>query len=214
VATFSSETLLAFAATCLVIELTPGPNMAYLAILSASVGRRAGFAATFGVAIGLLIVGVGAAIGLTAIITNSRWIYEVLRWGGVIYLFWLAWEGWRGEEETSPGKADVEVEGAKFFIRGLVTNLLNPKAGIFYVAVLPTFVTNGRPLVEQTIMLSVIYVAVATLVHGTIVLLADTARPWLEDKRRNTILRRVLSLLLVGIAIWLFAITRLASLIP
>lgn len=188
--------------------------MAYLAILSASVGRRAGFAATFGVAIGLLILGLMAAIGLTAIIANSRWIYEALRWGGVIYLFWLAWEGWRGDEETSPGKAGVEVEGAKFFIRGLVTNLLNPKAGIFYVAVLPTFVTDERPLVGQTIMLSVIYVAVATFVHGTIVLLADSARPWLEDRRRNTILRRVLSLLLVGIAIWLFAITWLASLIP
>ena len=190
------------------IELTPGPNMAYLAVLSASVGRRAGFAATLGVALGLLIVGLAAALGLTAIIANSRWLYEVLRWGGALYLLWLAWEGWRGEDETSPGKADAATENSKFFVRGLVTNLLNPKAGIFYIAILPTFVDETRPLVGQIISLSLVYVAVATLVHGTIVLLADTARPWLEDEQRIMIVRRVLSLLLVGIAIWLLATTR------
>lgn len=189
------------------IELTPGPNMAYLAVLSASVGRRAGFAATLGVALGLLIVGLAAALGLTAIIANSRWLYEVLRWGGALYLLWLAWEGWRGEQETSPGKAGVMTH-SKFFVRGLVTNLLNPKAGVFYIAILPTFVDETLPLVGQTISLSLVYVAVATLVHGTIVLLADTARPWLEDEQRIMIVRRVLSLLLVGIAIWLLATTR------
>ncbi len=182
--------------------------MAYLAVLSASVGRRAGFAATLGVALGLLIVGLAAALGLAAAISNSRWLYEMLRWGGALYLLWLAWEGWRGEEETSPGKADAATENSKFFMRGLVTNLLNPKAGIFYIAILPTFVDETRPLVGQTVTLSFIYVAVATLIHGTIVLLADAARPWLEDERRSMIVRRVLSLLLVGIAIWLLATTR------
>ena len=59
--------------------------------------------------------------------------------------------------------------------------------------------------------LSFIYVAIATLVHSTIVLLADAARPWLEDELRSTTVRRVLSLLLVGIAVWLFATTRYAS---
>jgi threonine/homoserine/homoserine lactone efflux protein len=141
----SFGTLLAFAITCLVIELTPGPNMAYLAVLSAREGRRAGFAATLGVALGLLIVGLAAALGLTAAITSSRLLYEGLRWAGVIYLLWLAWEGWRAENETSPGKAVVDPADSKFFLRGLITNLLNPKAGIFYIAVLPTFVDETRP---------------------------------------------------------------------
>jgi threonine/homoserine/homoserine lactone efflux protein len=205
------ETLLAFMLTCFVIELTPGPNMAYLAVLSARMGRRMGFAATLGIALGLLIVGLGAALGLTAVIAGSRPLYEALRWAGVLYLFWLAWEGWRGEEETSPGKAlAVATYDSKFFLRGLITNLLNPKAGIFYVAVLPTFVDETRPLIGQAVTLSGVYVAVATAVHSAIVLLADAARPWLEDQRRNTIVRRLLSLLLVAIAIWLFATTRYA----
>ena len=207
----NSGTLLAFTLTCLVIELTPGPNMAYLAVLSASKGRRAGFAATLGVALGLLIIGVAASLGLTALITNSRMLYQALRWGGVLYLLWLAYEGWRGEEETSPGAVTVETSDAKYFLRGLVTNLLNPKAGVFYVAILPTLVDETRPLVGQAVTLSIVYVTIATLVHATIVALADAARPWLEDRRRSNIMRRALSLLLAGIAIWLFATTRQIS---
>jgi threonine/homoserine/homoserine lactone efflux protein len=202
------KTLAAFAATCLVIELTPGPNMAYLAVLSARSGRRAGLAATLGVALGLLIVGLGAALGLAAIIANSRWLYETLCWAGVLYMLWLAWEGWRGEGETSPGQTKAASDGdARLFLRGLTINLLNPKAGIFYVAILPTFVDPARPLVGQTVTLSIIYVAIATLVHTTIVLLADATRPWLQGNR-STLIRRALSLLLAVVALWLLAETR------
>lgn len=204
----SWETALAFAFTSLVIELTPGPNMAYLAILSATAGRRAGLTATAGVALGLLIVGIGAALGLTALIASSPILYQTLRWAGALYLLWLAWEGWRGETDVSPSNAEAPVDRARFFARGLVTNLLNPKAGMFYVAVLPTFVDDGKPLVAQTVTLSLIYVTVATVIHGAIVLLADAARPWLENERRSTIMRRALALLLVAIAVWLLVTTR------
>ena len=77
------------------------------------------------------------------LIANSRMLYETLRWGGVVYLLWLSYEGWYGEEEALPGTAKVEAPDSKYFLRGLVTNLLNPKAGIFYIAVLPTFVTEN-----------------------------------------------------------------------
>ncbi len=191
-----------------VIELTPGPNMAYLAVLSAREGRRAGFAAAFGVAAGLLIVGLAAALGLSAIISTSRWLYEALRWAGVLYLLWLAWEGWRGEQETSPGTAKSADAHSKFFVRGLMTNLLNPKAALFYVAVLPTFVNQNLPATTQIVTLTVVYVSIATLVHCAIVLLAGAAQPWLNDERRSMIARRALSVLLALIALWLLVNTR------
>src|SRR5690242_7760339 len=89
------KSLFAFALAVALIELTPGPNMGYLAVLAASAGRRAGLAATAGVAAGLLGVGVASSLGLAAIVAASNLIYEILRWGGVLYLLWLAWEGWR-----------------------------------------------------------------------------------------------------------------------
>jgi threonine/homoserine/homoserine lactone efflux protein len=200
------ETFGAFALTCLIIELTPGPNMAYLAVLSAGRGRRAGYAATFGIALGLLVVGVGAALGIAALISSSPLFYEALRWSGVAYLLWLAWEGWRDETETSPGRTAGDNIDATVFTRGFVTNLLNPKAAIFYIAVLPTFVDAAQPVIWQTVVLSVIYVLVATAIHTTIVSLAGTARPFLEDPNRNRFIRRGLSLALGAIAVW-FAVS-------
>jgi threonine/homoserine/homoserine lactone efflux protein len=197
------ETVVAFATTCLVIELTPGPNMGYLAFLTATQGRRAGTAAALGVGLGLLTVGLAAALGLAAIISNSYILYELLRWGGVAYLLWLSWEAWQTAVETSPGKADpADDQQAKHFTRGLVTNLLNPKAGLFYIAILPTFVDPTMKVFAQTVHLSVIYVAIATMVHMSIVLLTGTARPFLEGQHNSRIVRRVMAFVLAGIAFW------------
>jgi len=205
----AGSTLVAFAVTCLVIELTPGPNMAYLAILSAEKGRRSGFAATVGIAIGLLAIGIAAALGLAAIVANSRWLYESIRWAGTLYLLFLAWEAWRGEE-TSAGHTEPTFSETKYFARGLITNTLNPKAALFYVAVLPTFLDAGRPLAPQAIILSALYVAIATTVHTSIVLLADSARPWLTDETRSTHVRRLMAIALASISVWLFVSTRQA----
>jgi threonine/homoserine/homoserine lactone efflux protein len=187
----------AFALAAFLIELTPGPNMTYLAIVSVSSGWRAGFATVAGVALGLAVIGLIAALGVAAIIQSSDALYEILRWAGVFYLFWLAYEGWRGEaaREEAP-------TGAGYFLRGLVTNLLNPKAAVFYVAVLPKFVDTALPLVTQTLILSGVYVAIATLVHSLIVLLAGSLEPLLTDPVRELRVRRALSLLLALVALW------------
>jgi threonine/homoserine/homoserine lactone efflux protein len=186
-----------FALAALIIELTPGPNMTYLAIISVSKGWRAGFATVSGVALGLAIVGVIAAFGLAALIQSSDILYEVLRWAGVIYLLWLAYEGWRGEEADSGPTGD-----ARHFMRGLVTNLLNPKAAVFYVAVLPNFIDPGKPVLMQSLILSAVYVGIATAVHGAIVLLGGSLEPLLTNPARETLIRRVLSALLGAVAIW------------
>jgi threonine/homoserine/homoserine lactone efflux protein len=73
--------LLVFALTALVIEITPGPNMTYLAALSLTSGRRTGFAAVAGIALGLATYGIVAALGLAAVIDNSPLLYGILRWG-------------------------------------------------------------------------------------------------------------------------------------
>ena len=195
----SAETLLSFALAALLIELTPGPNMTYLALVSASEGRRAGFATVAGVALGLAIIGAVAAIGVAEIVQASALLYETLRWAGVLFLFYLAWEGWTaGTDVVAAGSANR----GRYFARGLITNLLNPKAAVFYVAVLPTFIESGRPPLLQAISLTAIYVAVATVVHAGIVVLAGSLEPVLSNPAREQLVRRVLSALLAGVALW------------
>lgn len=194
------ETVLAFALTATIIELTPGPNMVWLAIVSATEGRRPGYAAVAGVALGLTIVGLAAAFGLTAAIDASPPLFQALRWGGVLYLLWLAWDGWRdgGVAEGTPPDAPLEV----YFRRGLITNLLNPKAAVFYIAVLPGFLAMDGPLLRGTLSLSLVYVAVATLIHAAIVTAAGAARAWLDDPIRERRIRRTLSGALALVALW------------
>lgn len=203
-----TTSLLGFALTSLIIEMTPGPNMAYLATLSLARGVRAGLAAVVGIAIGLGVYGLAAAFGVAALIDSSPWLYDALRWAGVAYLLWLAWEGWARESETSPGKAkDGIVPAWIAFRRGLITNLLNPKAAVFYIATLPRFVDAAAGHVtQQTLMLSAIYVAIATLVHAGIVLLAGQLAAKIDTPESRRTVRRLLSLALVAIAVW-FAIS-------
>jgi threonine/homoserine/homoserine lactone efflux protein len=186
-----------FALTSLLIELTPGPNMTYLAIVSAAKGWRSGFATVAGVALGLAVLGLVAALGLAALIQSSEPVYQALRWAGVLYLLWLAYSSWVGDGENGGHPAD-----SRYFLQGLTTNLLNPKAAVFYVAVLPPFIDPALPVLTQTIVLSLVYVAAATLVHSAIVLLAGSARMFLANAVWEQRVRRVLSVLLAGVAIW------------
>lgn len=196
-----------FAITSALIEITPGPNLVYLALVAATDGRRPGFAAVAGVALGLGILGVLAALGLAALIDRSPVVYAVLRWGGVAYLLWLAWDGWREAGDT----ADLAALGSslsRYFGRGLITNLLNPKAALYYVSVLPGFLTGGPQVLEQTLWLSGIYVIVATAIHVTIVALAGTAQIPLQDQTRSRMVRRILALALALVALWFACKTR------
>jgi threonine/homoserine/homoserine lactone efflux protein len=200
------ETLIAFFLTSLAIELTPGPNMAYLAVVGVSRGRAPGLYAVAGVAFGLALLGLAAGFGLGQFILENQLIYETLRWGGAIYLLWLAYDAWReGQEPLEVG--DTALSGLRFFQRGFVTNLLNPKAALFYVAVLPGFVDETVPLGGQLIVLVAIHVGAATLVHAAIVLLSSRLQPFFERPAWRRWTGLFFALILIGVAVWLLVKT-------
>ncbi|WP_113132251.1 LysE family translocator [Hyphomicrobiales bacterium] len=194
-----AATLLPFLLTSFIIELTPGPNMAYLAMVAASEGRRPGMATVAGVALGPALVGFAASFGVAEFVGQSDMLYGALRWAGVGFLLYLAFDAWNGNgEEAGPSGKPVSF----YFRRGLITNLLNPKAALFFVTVLPTFVDDARPLLPQNLTLAAIYVGVATAVHAAIVLLAGALEPVLNSPSRERLVRRVLALMLAAVAIW------------
>jgi threonine/homoserine/homoserine lactone efflux protein len=154
-----------------------------------------------GVALGLAVLGLLAAMVVATLIAASPVAYQVLRWAGVGYLLWLAWQGWYGAERAE-GETAVGAPLWVWFRRGVVTNLLNPKAAVFYVAVLPQFLRPADGL-GASLLLAMIYVGTATAVHAMIVTLAGSAHALLADPARERAVRRVLSLALVGVAGWL-----------
>ncbi len=199
-----------FLLAILILELTPGPNMGYLATLALSRGRLAGLIATAGVACGLAVHAVVAGFGAGTLVQNSPLLYETLRWLGVGYLLYLAWEGWRPEKENSPERADLAQAGA-LFARGFLSNVFNPKSVLFFVSVIPTFLGNapGDPSIPlQMTVFGVLYVGVATAIHAGVVTLAAQLRPWLVEGPRQRRTRRLLSVALALMAVWLAWSTR------
>jgi threonine/homoserine/homoserine lactone efflux protein len=149
--------LLAFILTSLIIEMTPGPNMAYLAVLGASRGRIAGFSAVLGVALGLALLGIAVGLGAGSLILNNRLAYESLRWAGALYLCWLAYDSWK-EGRRPAASTPISPFCFVHFRRGFVSNILNPKAALFFIAVVPEFLNGPVPTVRDLSILVSIYV--------------------------------------------------------
>ena len=201
--------VLEFLAASLLIELTPGPNMAWLALLGASRGRLAALAAVAGVALGLSVAGTAAALGVSTLIDTTPWLFQGLRWAGSLYLLYLAWDSWR--ESTTQPDTQFEESRLRYFSQGLLSNMLNPKAYLVFAAVLPQFVNPAQPLLAQLITLTALYVGVATMVHAAIALLAGSFTRFFADPVWSRRLSRIFAVLLAAVAIWFFFATELTS---
>ncbi|WP_417622159.1 LysE family translocator [Parasphingorhabdus sp.] len=193
-----------FLLVALLLELTPGPNMGWLALLSASEGKRAGFAATAGIGLGLAIIAAASAFGLAQLAHQSALVFDLLRYAGAGFLLWLAWEAWIGERDVSPSKIHRDGSPAKHFRRGLIINLLNPKAAVFFVVVLPGYIVVNESVAAQTMQLSAAYVGIATLIHVVIVLFAGQAHGWLLNSPYAGRVRQGFAVMLAVIALWFF----------
>ena len=190
----------AFLIAMAVVELTPGPNMGWLAALSARSGRRAGLMAVAGVTLGLLVQLVAAATGLSTLLAASPIVYESLRWAGVAFMLNLAWEAYSDAGSASAVRGD----GRAGFYRGLVANLLNPKALVFYLLVVGQFADPAQGAIWiQILLLGLIHLALAILVHVGIVLLGARLGAVLENWRTSLPARLGFAIALVGIAIWI-----------
>jgi threonine/homoserine/homoserine lactone efflux protein len=191
------------------VELTPGPNMGWLALVSMAQGRLAGLAAVAGVTLGLAVWMVAAAVGLTSVLLAFPALYQAVRWAGVLFLLWLAWEAWAGAGKTvvEVGRDPEKLRG--LFLRGLTGNLLNPKAALFYVALLPTFIRpdHGPPMV-QALMLGSLHLIVSVAIHGAIVLGAAAAGAVVMRRLRGLWAGRAMAAGIAAVAVWMAWATR------
>lgn len=197
--------LAAFLIACIIIEITPGPNMGFLSLISATKGRAYGIATVLGITLGLLCIGLAAALGLATLISNSAWAYQALRITGVIYLLWIAFDEWRQSASVVTDSQPQKTHGyLAYFRHGLIVNILNPKAAAFYITVIPRFIDPTGPAAPQAVSLTLISIAIATLIHGLIVGLAGFLKPLLSRAEFTKNVRRLLSVLLAIIAIWVW----------
>ena len=184
--------LLGFALVSFGLVLTPGPNMIYLISRSTAQGAAAGMVSLGGVALGFVFYMLCAAFGITALLFAVPYAYDALRLAGAAYLLWLAWQVMKPNGRSPFQLRELAVDGPrKLFLMGFVTNLLNPKIAMLYLALLPQFIdpAQGSVLVQSIafgmiqIVISVSVNAIIALMAGSITRFLDRRPMWLKAQR-------------------------------
>lgn len=148
--------LLTFAAFAALLTITPGVDTALVIRMSIAGGARRGRLAALGVCSGVVVWGFASAAGITALLSASERAYDTLRIAGALYLIWLGVRALVARREDE-GESGGDVSPAAAFRTGLLSNLLNPKVGAFYLSVLPQFIPKGAPVLATSLLLAAVH---------------------------------------------------------
>jgi threonine/homoserine/homoserine lactone efflux protein len=165
--------VLTFSLTAALLVLLPGPDTLVIVRSILRGGRRRGFATVVGIQVGLVVWVVAAALGLAALLRASEIAYDVLRVVGAGYLVLLGVQSFRARGADPAGRPGGRGELIGTGFRGgLLSNLLNPKVGVFFVTLLPGFIPHGAPVAATSLLFGAIFVAINVGYQLPLVLLA------------------------------------------
>jgi RhtB (resistance to homoserine/threonine) family protein len=184
------ESMLAFAVVAAVVTVTPGLDSVLVLRIAAVSGRRAALAAGAGINLGCFLWAGASGLGITAILTASQLAYDVLRWAGGAYLCWLGARAlWATRRHTvdAPEPTPNLQRPLAAFRTGLLTNLLNPKVGVFYLSILPQFLPEGVNPLVASITMALIHNVEGIAWFALLVLVARGASGWIN---RSAVRRR------------------------
>jgi threonine/homoserine/homoserine lactone efflux protein len=195
----SVTTVLLFGLATLILTASPGPGVLYVCARSLAQGRRAGLASMFGIESGEVLWLVAAATGLAALLAASGASLTVLRFAGAAYLIVLGIQRWRRVEMVVvPDRAPI----GRIFAQGVVTQLLNPKVAVFFVAFLPQFLNPSQAIAPQVFVLGIVYLAIALVVDTTYVLTASTlSRRFLQRPAAQKASGRIAAVTYIGLGL-------------
>lgn len=202
--------LLTFFITAVVLALVPGPDNLFVLAQSALYGRVAGLSVTAGLATGLLVHTAAVALGVAALVTAYPAAFTGLQVTGACYLLYLAWQALRAGGAAGDATAGTRLTAARYYRRGIVMNVTNPKVALFFLAFLPQFAVPERgPLTVQIVLLGALFILATLLVFGTIALLAARLGTWLgRTPAARDALRYLAGAVLAGLAVTLLLATR------
>lgn len=216
--------LWSFALVVGLLTLTPGLDTALIVRTAATGHPRRAWGVVAGIQTGTLIWGVLTSLGITALLTASTLAYEILRWAGAAYLIWMGlsmlWStrssAQSTQTETKTGTTLVDEPAAAgdrgtfltAWRRGATTNLLNPKMGAFYVALLPQFIPAGSTPLTFGILLACVHITLGVVWSTVLVLIARRLRSVLQRPTARRVMDRVTGTVIAGFGVKLAASSR------
>jgi RhtB (resistance to homoserine/threonine) family protein len=199
--------LLVFVGVAAIVILLPGPDTAVVTKNVLLHGRRAALGASAGVGAGLSVWTLAAAVGLASVIRASEVAFTVLKIVGALYLMWLGVQALRAARHAPAHdearlRATRPVMGARGgFWQGFLSDLANPKIGIFFTSLLPQFVDPGRPVLLPFLALGAVFVLMTVVWLGAYCLIAARAAETLRRPRVRSVLDRVTGVVLIAIGL-------------
>jgi threonine/homoserine/homoserine lactone efflux protein len=199
------QSLILFVGAAILVAMVPGPSTAVIVRESVRSGRRAGLAVTLGNETGILLWGLAAVFGLSALLLASRIAYDVMRVAGAVFLIWMGARAlWRARRDGAPAGEEPTapvVSRGRLFRLGLLTNLANPKAGVFAVSFLPQFVPHGVAVPPMLVLLSMVWVLVDIAWYLVVIWLAGRAGRVLRGPRVRRRMEQVSGVVLLGLGV-------------
>ena len=175
------QTFLLFPVAALLVAITPGPGIFYVAARTLAGGRSQGLASSFGTGIGGLVHVFAGAVGISALVMASAEAFTVLKIAGACYLIWLGFKTWREAGIVDP--VGVEMTGVgRAFREGILVEALNPKTAAFFLAFIPQFVDPTADVARQFIVLGGISVVLNTGADVAVTYWAAKARDGLAKR--------------------------------
>jgi RhtB (resistance to homoserine/threonine) family protein len=191
--------VVAFTTIAAVLAVTPGADTMLVIKNSVRHGARGGQATTLGVLGGTLFHAVVSALGLSVILAQSALLFRLVQTLGAAYLIWLGVQSLRSAHphgDCSAARLDRTL--SQFFREGLVSNMLNPKVAIFYMAFLPQFISPGDPVLVKSVLLATIHNLLSLLWLGGLSVAIGRGQGWIQRRQVQAWLTRVSGILLIG----------------
>jgi threonine/homoserine/homoserine lactone efflux protein len=199
-----TSSLLGFALLALGMVLTPGPNMVYVVSRSICQGRRAGLISLGGVGLAFIVYMLAAALGITSLFMAVPFAYDTLRIAGALYLGYLAWQALKPGGRSPFAVQNLPVDSPRrLFAMGFMTNMLNPKAALLYLSLLPQFIDPAAGSVfVQAVILGSMQIAISLSVNGLLALTAGSIAGFLGTRPAwLAVQRRLMGTVLAGLAL-------------
>ena len=198
------QAVLSFTVAAGLLTITPGLDTALILRTSAVEGGKQAMLAGIGICFGCLLWGVAASFGLSALLAVSGFAYKVLRIVGAIYLGYLGIKLLIRAFASTSSNSGAEPEeyasrdGSLWFKRGLLTNLLNPKVGVFYLSFLPQFIPTGVPVWSFSVLLALIHATEGLLWFLLLTNATELISSWLRQRRVLMALDSAMGAIFIG----------------
>lgn len=199
------QSVLAFSIAALILTLTPG-NDTILVMRNTMAGNRStGFSTMFGICCGTIVHGLFASLGISVILMKSATLFQIVKFVGAGYLIFLGAQSlrsaWKIKKENKidapPVPSTKKMTASRFFMQGLLTNVLNPKVALFYLSFIPQFMHAGDP-VFKPLFLACIHITMGIMQLSTVILLITKLRKYLVSPKVKSSMEATCGVMLTG----------------